>query len=215
MSDSGIPRLVRCEDVYKAFTTAYINATPFGIYEYIISVPANVDAGKDRAVARTICDQLRRIAKNTKHSLPLVVDRHWEVGANVFYWKRVHNLTERKVYDGNLPGTGHVDEDFRAGTVELKTFRMRFELNFADLRPPDSINDRNGAVSITHVKLVRPLIDADIVGVVAKIYPCGRRKMFPLKQSDGTVPRIGYVKRVRRCDIADPLRFFEPRKSAQ
>src|SRR4029078_235383 len=104
-----------------------------------------------------------------------------------------------------------IDENLAACGIELKSFRMDRQRDIGDPLQSLDIDCGQTAGAIADHDLSGGAVDADIVGILAKIDTPGRRVICSREDAHRSVTRICDVKRVYRRDVCEPLRVSQYR----
>ena len=108
-----------------------------------------------------------------------------------------------------------IDENLAACGIELKSFRMDRQRDIGDPLQSLDIDCGQTAAAIADHDLTGGAVDADIVGILTKINPPGRRVICSREDAHRSVTRICDVKRVHRRHVCEALAAHAIRKSSE
>ena len=97
------------------------------------------------------------------------VQCEWEICTQFIRPPACNLFSGKAIYRRNLASVGHIDKNPLTPPLQLEALRMSLEHDVSDLSSTLGVDHGQGAVSITDIDAMSRVIDANIVGIVAKL----------------------------------------------
>src|SRR6266576_321870 len=138
-----------------------------------------------------------------------LVERHGKIRRSSRRRPRCNGLASLPIDEHYFLRIGQIHKDTRSRLLQLKRFRVRIELDIADLIAVDRINDAESTAAISNIDAPRSSIVTNIVGVVGKFYRCDALERRAVEDVAGTALAVGDENLVELRDETNALRLIK------